>query len=164
MENNSPSEKRGIKNRNVDLNSPPAPQMNNFNTIEAQINQQGYQVLSGNQSQQIYFPQQQYQVLQGNQSQQGYLPQQGYQIQQGYSQPVLLPPNSNSIIVNQSIPTVLVSSPIVFGKSPISIVCPRCKIPITTLTEDILIGQLAVFVVLQVLSFLLVSNASKEKI
>ena len=72
MENNIPSEKRGI---NINSNSPPAPQqMNNFNTIEAQINQQGYQALQGNQSQQgylpqqLYLPQQQYRCLQENQS------------------------------------------------------------------------------------------------
>ena len=148
MDNNIPSENREIDG-SINLNSPPAPQqVNNCDTIEAQINQQGYQVVQGNQSQQVYIsqqaylpqqvylPQQGYQVLQENQSQQGYLPQQGYKIQQIYGQPVLFASNSNSIMTNQSIHTVLVSTRIIFGRSPISIVCPRCKVPVTTVTED----------------------------
>ena len=110
MNNNFPSENRGLNQ-----NYPPGPQqMQNFQPVGVQINQQSFQPQQG-------FPPQ------------GYPVQQGIPPQQVYAQPVIIsPPNINSIVVNQPI----VNKNIVFGRSPFETVCPRCGGNIITVVED----------------------------
>ena len=113
MDYNYPSDNRGLAQ-----NCPPGTQqmqgLQPVQPVGVQINQQSYQ------------------------PQQGYLPQQGYPIQQGlppqqvYAQPVIISPaNINSLIVNQPI-----NNNIVFGRTPLEAICPRCQSPVTTVVED----------------------------
>lgn len=95
----------------------------------------------GNPPQQEYQPQQenrpqqriQLQLQQGYQLQYNNQPQQIFQPQQGYGQPILVvPPNPNSILVNQAIP----ENSINFGRAPISLVCTHCGENVTTVIEE----------------------------
>ena len=116
MENNFPSEKRNI-------NDAPPQVSNNFQPIGVSINQQGYPTQQG------------YPMQQGYPVQQGFQAQQGYVVQQGYGQPLTNYQNPN-IIPIQTVPTVVVNAPTKFTKSPMSLVCPRCKASITTNIQE----------------------------
>ena len=113
MDYNYPSDNRGL-NQNYPPGSQQIPSFQPGQPVGVQINQQSYP------------PQQ------GIPLQQGYPIQQGIPPQQVYAQPVIVSPaNINSIVVNQPI-----NNGIVFGRTPLEAVCPRCKSPVTTVVED----------------------------
>ena len=86
--------------------------------------QQGYPTQSGYPSQPAY------------PNQPGYPTQPGISIQAGYGQPISYQQNSNNILVNQVKPTYLISAPVKFRRSPVSIVCPHCKVLVNTVVEE----------------------------
>ena len=92
--------------------------------------QQGYPPQPGYQPQPINPPQP------GYPSQPAYPTQPGISIQAGYGQPISYQQNSNNILVNQVKPTYLVSAPVKFRRSPVSIVCPHCKVLVNTVVEE----------------------------
>jgi hypothetical protein len=104
--------------------------------------QQGYPPQPINQPQLGYLPQQGYTTQSGYPSQPTYPTQPGYpsqpgiSIQAGYGQPLSYQQNSNNILVNQVKPTYLVSAPVKFRRSPVSIVCPHCKVLVNTDVEE----------------------------
>ena len=109
---------------------PPPPQVANITqSIGVQIIQQGYPTQQG------YLIQQEFPVQQEFQAQQGYSVQQEYPVQQGYGQPLTYYQNP-IIIPIQTVPTVRINSPLKFKKSPMSVICPRCKATVTTNIQD----------------------------
>ena len=58
-------------------------------------------------------------------------------LQQPYAQPVIIQQGDpNAIIVNQNSPVVMIAQPSM-GTSPVSIICPFCRTPITTNVEQV---------------------------
>ena len=56
--------------------------------------------------------------------------------QQQYGTPIMVSSNTQrAIVVNQAIPSVVIASNPVFGTIPVSIICPFCRQPITTIVE-----------------------------
>ena len=56
--------------------------------------------------------------------------------QQQYGTPIMVSSNTQrAIVVNQAIPSVVIASSPVFGTAPVSIICPFCRQPITTIVE-----------------------------
>ena len=56
--------------------------------------------------------------------------------QQQYGAPIMVSSyTQRTVVVNQAIPSVVIAQNPVFGTLPVSIICPFCRQPITTIVE-----------------------------